>query len=65
MDKILGQNNETSMTPGEKEQQLSDQIQTDIDRYCTESHLTYCQVVGILEAIKADILKEMMVEDGT
>ena len=51
------------MTPGEKEQQLSDQIQSDIDRYCTESQLTYCQVIGILESIKADILKEMMAED--
>jgi hypothetical protein len=41
----------------EKEQLMYEQLEMHIDNFCQENNITYCQILGILDMLKANYLK--------
>lgn len=47
------------MEPYEKEQMLYEQLNSNIDAFCQENDLTYCQVIGVCQMLINELSEEM------
>jgi hypothetical protein len=47
----------------EKEEVFGDELHTLIDRFTKEYQVTYAQIIGILEVVKAELIYEAFIED--
>lgn len=47
-----------NMEPFEKERIFGEELNLLIDRFCSEYQMTYVQVIGCLEVIKAEMVNE-------
>jgi hypothetical protein len=46
------------MEPAEKEQNLYCDLLKLIDHHCMENEITFCQILGVLDAVKDDYMDE-------
>ena len=51
------------MEPFVKEQMLYDLLSQHIDHFCIENNLTICQVLGLLDLLKSELIEEFKNEE--